>query len=414
MLIKKPRQWKIKLLLALFIALIMELSFFSFALADTVLGSYSVSSDCEMTINRPFDFDSTMQPQTAVQSFRRGNLSSYIELTDKRGYSTKNYNAFFAPSGSFYVLGTTSFSVVLDPGYLINIFGDIVGEYFFIEQYYNPTMSTYYDLWYPLNYVGGGQCDLVNEVEYITPIFGGSYYTRLLNANTTMQGTSTKPSFEIDYFLEDSEWSNDNDAPNTLLVNVSDQYTTQVEQRQSFLYPLNNGTSTKVIDFLNSFSDGDYTASISFWNWQTQRIVFSRSSLTLNFTVSGGVIVSQDIVAFDNGIFPANPNELNDCSWTNPLSCIIAGFSYLFYPQEQSISQFSGTWDTIRTKPPFGYITSIIDEITNLDNTGTPAWTMPSLPFVSSVFDPIKNALSLILWGIFGIYFYQRVTRIEI
>ena len=252
--------------------------------------------------------------------------------------------------------------------------------------------------------------DGFNELE-----FDYTYETRFLNAIATASNTLN---VTVEYFIDTNDFSTQWDRPDVILINVSNTEFTQVEQKQKFILPLTDGISSTTLDhFTEILQDGEYTASINFWNFSSQQFILNRSSLTLNFTINNGLVTSQAIVSNENALFPeytAGSTQLEPCGITNITGCIINALRFLFVPSQQSIDQFSGTWEQVKNKPPFGYITSIIDEIGAIDETATPAWEMPTLPFLSSVFDPLKTALAVILWGLFGVYFYQRVTKIEL
>jgi len=81
---------------------------------------------------------------------------------------------------------------------------------------------------------------------------------------------------------------------------------------------------------------------------------------------------------------------------------------FLFYPPEDSLSRFGNIWQTLRTKKPFGYVTQTIEQLKELNTTGTQAFDLGNIPFMDTIFTPFKTLLSGILWAVFAIYFYQR------
>lgn len=89
--------------------------------------------------------------------------------------------------------------------------------------------------------------------------------------------------------------------------------------------------------------------------------------------------------------------------------------TFLFVPSQDVLNRYNSLWQSIRYKVPFGYVSVVIDQLGALDDTATPAFDLGDLPFMSTVFTPFRDALALILWGIFAIYFYQhRLTKLDI
>lgn len=88
---------------------------------------------------------------------------------------------------------------------------------------------------------------------------------------------------------------------------------------------------------------------------------------------------------------------------------------YLFYPKKGSLDRFSSVWQSISDKKPFGYIFVTIGELESLTATGTPAFTMPTVPFMDAIFTPLKLGIETLLWGIFAIYWAkQRLFKLDI
>lgn len=71
-------------------------------------------------------------------------------------------------------------------------------------------------------------------------------------------------------------------------------------------------------------------------------------------------------------------------------------------------------WDQVKRKPPFGYIVVLFEELENINGSATPRFDFGDIPFLSTVFTPIRDGLAVLLWGLFGIYFYKRLTKLDI
>lgn len=87
--------------------------------------------------------------------------------------------------------------------------------------------------------------------------------------------------------------------------------------------------------------------------------------------------------------------------------------SYLFYPSQASLTQFSNLKDMIITKPPFGYFTSIKSYLNNLSSTSTPAFSLTSAIGNIAIFDTLKTGLAWILWLFFGFWVIKRIARFD-
>lgn len=113
----------------------------------------------------------------------------------------------------------------------------------------------------------------------------------------------------------------------------------------------------------------------------------------------------------------ANPGDLTqiDCD-TFDIGCQFQkAITFLFVPSQNVLDRYNSLWQQIRYKVPFGYVTVIITQLQELDDTATAIFDFGDLPFMSTVFTPFRDALGLILWGIFAIYFYQhRLTKLDI
>jgi len=82
--------------------------------------------------------------------------------------------------------------------------------------------------------------------------------------------------------------------------------------------------------------------------------------------------------------------------------------TFLFVPSNDVLDKFKNLWQTIAEKKPFGYVTVTINQLEALDVSGSSAFTLGTIPFMDSLFTPLRTAVSTILWALFAIYFYQR------
>lgn len=87
--------------------------------------------------------------------------------------------------------------------------------------------------------------------------------------------------------------------------------------------------------------------------------------------------------------------------------------SYLFYPSQESLTQFSNLKDMVATKPPFGYFTSIKNYLNTLSSTTTPAFVLTAEIENITIFDTLKTALAWILWLFFAFWVIKRIGRFD-
>ncbi len=111
---------------------------------------------------------------------------------------------------------------------------------------------------------------------------------------------------------------------------------------------------------------------------------------------------------------PANLTQI-DCD-TFDIGCQFQkALTFLFVPSQTILDRYNSLWQTIRYKVPFGYVNVVIDQLSKLDETGARAFNLGELPFMSTVFTPFREAMAVILWGVYAIYFYlNRLTKLDI
>jgi len=97
-------------------------------------------------------------------------------------------------------------------------------------------------------------------------------------------------------------------------------------------------------------------------------------------------------------------------------NCLKDIATYLFIPSTDSTGQFSDLIDTIKQKPPFGWVVGTYDIIKNINITGaTATFTLEQItPISELIFDPIRTALSWLLYFVFAFYLFKRFKDINI
>jgi hypothetical protein len=106
------------------------------------------------------------------------------------------------------------------------------------------------------------------------------------------------------------------------------------------------------------------------------------------------------------------------CDWTSPSTyggCLDNVFHDMFTPSAESLNGYTGLITTMQTKVPFGYISSTIDDLKGLNDTGTSVFTLHSLPILNTlIFDPIRSALVWVLWVAFVFVLFHRFKNIHL
>jgi len=253
--------------------------------------------------------------------------------------------------------------------------------------------GVYYVQW---NMVGGdGNSDTYyfeyywtgTEIEEINPewwiangLASTTYSTRFLNAIFS-SSTAT-----IGYYINTADFVGQFDRPDVVMVKIGSTDNPNLVTEQKIILPLTTGNATTTLTFDTPVSDGTYTAFVNFWNMSDEAIVFNRSNMTINFTVSGGVVTVQTTAQQTNGLLPPSQEFEQECGLTSISGCISNAFRFLFYPSTESINTFMGSYALLQTKIPFVYVYQATGMLSGL-YTGTSA-NVPTIT-ISTPIGPI-------------------------
>lgn len=141
------------------------------------------------------------------------------------------------------------------------------------------------------------------------------------------------------------------------------------------------------------------------------------SNLSIEKDVFFNVITNTYLLATGLESPLENPADLTqiDCDLFDVGCQFQKALTFLLLPSDDVLNRYSSLWQQIRNKVPFGYVTVVIDQLNELDDSATPAFSFGTIPFMSIIFTPFQLALSLILWGIYAVYFYRyRLTTLDI
>lgn len=85
---------------------------------------------------------------------------------------------------------------------------------------------------------------------------------------------------------------------------------------------------------------------------------------------------------------------------------------WLFKPSPASLAQFGTLKDGIASKPPFGYYTLIKDDFSGLA-TSSATVSFYDLSSISSILNPIKTGLAVLLWVLYAVFLIKRFTNFD-
>jgi hypothetical protein len=163
--------------------------------------------------------------------------------------------------------------------------------------------------------------------------------------------------------------------------------------------------------------------------WDTSGIdhtgtILSGSSFFSVFTRSGGVWTSAYINTLSNpdtnytvwySGTPTGGITYETCSVGDLFCYMRNALTWAFTPPAGTFDNWVSLKETLRTKAPFGYVSSVFDTLNGINNTTTPAFTLESVaPINDLVFSPIRTALEWILYFAFAFMLFKRFKDINI
>lgn len=103
------------------------------------------------------------------------------------------------------------------------------------------------------------------------------------------------------------------------------------------------------------------------------------------------------------------------CSFSNITGCFQNALIFAFYPSQESINNFITLKNEISQKPPFGYVTAITSQLSALSGTASSTFVLQLEPNIrDNIITPARTATASILFLFFGVWFYNRVRKIDI
>ncbi len=174
--------------------------------------------------------------------------------------------------------------------------------------------------------------------------------------------------------------------------------------------------STSTIDekyFDKSFdiANGTWSAVAYLYSGFNYPLTTVVSSTIISFeitssTVPGGVVSTSTLAEVEIA-----------CSSGNWFSNGLCGvFSFLFYPPAGSLNMYDNLAESIKYKPPIGYLVFALDALSGITN-GTSSIELinaSTSEAFDGVFSPVKTGASWLLWLALGFFIFNRIRNIDI
>lgn len=130
------------------------------------------------------------------------------------------------------------------------------------------------------------------------------------------------------------------------------------------------------------------------------------------FSAMNGII---NQIGFTPGDYDGrNALATTTCNIANISGCFQNAIAFLFFPNPDSLKVFSFLWENLKMKPPFGYVTQTLAALNNLSISDEASFSFGELPFMDSIFTPLKNGLEGMLWLSLIVGFLYRLRDLDI
>lgn len=405
----------------IFLSIMTAVAFATVAYGQTAITGYTLTENCQLTVDWPVDiYNVQIQAFDNGFAFQRGNYDEQLThlippISPTLGANVASWSTWF---DSYAYISYTGNNVTFD---LSGHESPTIGNYY---AKFNIDNSDYY-INFQVTQESPIQCSPFNTAVTSDINLTMDFNTKFLGVDV-YNTASSSIFFDVDYFLDINEYTPTTrpDLINILTLRNELFSGENVATTQKIILPLDSGiSSTTMRQFHNSyisdgetFIDGNYTSFINFWNMNSNFLTFSQTGITVDFEIVGGLVVNVNIQEISTGenISTELLSGYEECSLSNLSGCFSNSLKFLFAPSSNILDKFAYTWELIRTKPPFGYVTSLIDELGNFDTNSTSAFSFGNIPFLSDIFEPFKNLMTIGLWAIYSLYFTGRLTRISL
>lgn len=408
MVIKWPRKKKILFLCALAVLFFMQLAFFKTAYGQTAIEIYpsNIIRNGSTTISVEFDFSG--KPGIPFANYHQGikpNATVNFPYCFGGGAINTNLNGVFPLTLSgFSSFFTSGSSLCQNSGIYYYVWEGEPAEsedFFYYARFsYNSATRIITFFTNPNPNPPSNNTPSISETEYIRILQPTPYGTT--TATTTVAQVYFSIPFSFDF------------RPETIrYYRIFDAVTGEIEYEYEIEVPENANESLTVTEIL-ILQPGSKIMQATYLNALDRTVYGDIAETFFNVATNTYLQVTGLETPRSN---PSNLSQITpECESVFDVACQLQkAFVFLFVPSETVLDRFAGSWQTIRTKPPFGYITSVIDQLKGFDQNATPAFTWPQLPFIDTIFNVFRDGLGLLLWGVYAVYFYrERLVKIEI
>lgn len=241
------------------------------------------------------------------------------------------------------------------------------------------------------------------------PMIGTSASTKYININKpTPYGTTTATTtvdFDISYYYN-GETGTTTRAEYKIYDAVSGSLEKNVFQLVPSGYDVNffmqqtfdlaTGSKKMIARYVIAGTDQDLIAPVeTFFNVIDNSYYLATGMLSPQVSGLGSGLSQIDCDTFDVG-----------CQFQKAIV-------FLFVPTPATLNKFTTLWNNLVVTVPFGYVNYIYQSFKQI-KMGEASFELPAIPFDTAIFTPIKNGISLMLWGIFAVFLYRRFRKIDI
>jgi hypothetical protein len=280
----------------------------------------------------------------------------------------------------------------------------------------------------------------------LCPNSGSGYGTQFMLIN---ENNYTNGSFSIDSLYSSSNaivntgnWILHNDGSCTSTITGIDYngtitagtYTILLRDYQGNVTGFSPDPTTghdRILSFTGDDSDNEVEFAYSPSHLLDSNQQTNDRTFTQNFSL-GNFLPNIEFYLFEGTIDEGEGGGLDDITACNPFSsnietaflninfklgtCVSQIATILFVPTETSTSQFVSLIDEIKQKPPFGWVVGIQQLLQNITTEETePIFVLEQVtPITDNIFNPIKIALSWLLYFSFAFYLFKRFKDITL
>jgi len=166
-------------------------------------------------------------------------------------------------------------------------------------------------------------------------------------------------------------------------------------------------------------SAGAYSLQASIFNTSSGSAIFSGADATGadNLGQAKFAVVSNPLPGIIGTTSLANVYSLatSTCDFGNISGCFQNAIVWAFYPSRSTLDLLANAGQSVKNKPPFGYLFVNVAAIQALNASGTaPVALAASAPITLYIFSPLDTGLASLFFFFFGVWLFQRVRHIEL